>query len=183
MKPKINIYNEDCLIAMREMSDDQFDLAIVDVPYGIKEDGHRENNRSKLAKSKDYHKALWDQERPTKEYFNELFRISKNQIVWGANHLCDLFNAKSSCWIIWDKQNGDNNFADCEIAYTSFKSAVRMYKFRWAGMLQGDMKNKEFRIHPTQKPIKLYEWLLMNYAKEGDKILDFAIVTGKLFIL
>ena len=82
------------------------------------------------------------------------------------------FNVNSSCWIVWNKITGNSDFADCELAWTSFKTAVRMFTFQWAGMLQGDMKNKEQRIHPTQKPVSLYKWLLKNYAKEGDKILD-----------
>lgn len=83
-----------------------------------------------------------------------------------------LYNMDSSCWIVWDKLNGDNDFADCELAWTSFKSSVRKFEFRWAGMLQGNMKQKEIRIHPTQKPVALYSWILGRYAKNGDKILD-----------
>ena len=171
---KITITNEDCMELFKRTPDNYYSLSIVDVPYGIKEDGHRENHtRSKLAKSKKYHSELWNQDRPTEEYFIELKRVSKNQIIWGANHLTDLFNAKSSCWIVWNKKcAGGNHFADAELAYGSFSTAVRTFEFVWQGMIQGDMKNKEIRIHPTQKPVKLYEWLLMNYAKEGDKILD-----------
>ena len=84
----------------------------------------------------------------------------------------------ASCWVVWDKQNGDNDFADCELAWCSFPSAVRKFEFRWAGMLQGNMANKENRIHPTQKPVKLYEWLLTHYAKQGDKILDTHLGSG-----
>ena len=172
--------------AMKDMDDNQYDLAIVDPPYGIKEDGHRENHtRSKLAKSKKYHNALWNQSKPNKEYFNELIRVSVNQIIWGANHLADLFNSKSSCWIVWNKKvmsGKGNHFADCELAYGSFSTAVRSFEFEWQGMIQGDMKNKEKRIHPTQKPVKLYEWLLMNYAKEGDKILDTHLGSGSIAI-
>ena len=172
--------------AMKDMDDNQYDLAIVDPPYGIKEDGHRENHtRSKLAKSKKYHNALWNQSKPSKEYFNELIRVSVNQIIWGANHLADLFNSKSSCWIVWNKKvmsGKGNHFADCELAYGSFSTAVRSFEFEWQGMIQGDMKNKQKRIHPTQKPVKLYEWLLMNYAKEGDKILDTHLGSGSIAI-
>ena len=109
---------------------------------------------------------------PTADYFKELFRVSKNQIIWGANHFISLMPYDSSCWIVWNKENGDTDFADCELAWTSFKSAVRLFSFRWSGMLQGEMKHKEYRIHPTQKPIALYEWLLRKYAKEGDTVLD-----------
>lgn len=167
----IEILNIDCMEYMATQPDNAFDLAIVDPPYGIREDGHRENNRSKLAQSKKYHKALWDQERPSKEYFEQLFRISKNQIIWGANHLCDLFDARSSCWLVWDKNNS-GHFADCELAFASFDTAVRKFEFTWNGMLQGNMKEKEVRIHPTQKPIALYRWMLENYAEKGQRILD-----------
>ena len=100
------------------------------------------------------------------------YPISKNQIIFGANHFISRMPYDSSCWIVWDKVNGESDFADCELAWTSFKSAVRKFEFRWAGMLQGNMKNKEVRIHPTQKPVALYEWLLSRYAKVGDIILD-----------
>jgi site-specific DNA-methyltransferase (adenine-specific) len=163
-------YNIDCMELMEKYPDKHFDLAIVDPPYGIREDGHRENNRSKLAKSKNYHKALWDFPRPDYKYFDELFRVSKNQFIWGANNYPEYLK-QSSCWIVWDKDNS-GNFADCELAYGSFKTAVRRFKYRWNGMLQEDMKNKETRIHPTQKPVALYKWLLSNYAKQGDLILD-----------
>lgn len=107
-----------------------------------------------------------------------MFRVSKNQIIFGANHFIERINKNSSCWIVWDKDNGNSDFADCELAWTSFKTAVRKVKFRWNGMLQGDMKNKQERIHPTEKPIRLYEWLLKNYAKQGDKILDTHLGSG-----
>ncbi len=175
------IHNQDCLEAMKLMLDNQFDLAIVDPPYGIDMDGGNIGGNN-LTKAKDYTKKDWDKSAPSREYFIELKRVSKNQIIWGANHFIqNIPKANSSCWIVWDKDN-TGNFADCELAYTSFKSAVRKYKFRWNGMLQGDMKNKEHRIHPTQKPVKLYEWLLMNYAKEGDKILDTHLGSGSIAI-
>lgn len=170
------VFNRDCMEAMKEFPDKFFELAIVDPPYGIRQDGHRENNRSKLAVSRKYHKALWDQPRPSGEYFSELFRVSKNQIIWGANNYPEYLRP-SPCWIVWDKDNS-GNFADCELAYGSFETAVRKFEYRWNGMLQGDMKNKEDRIHPTQKPIALYKWLLKNYAKEGDKILDTHLGSG-----
>lgn len=167
------LYNMDCMEGMRKFPDKYFDLAIVDPPYGIGESGGRNHKRSNLAKATKY-KAFHghDKEPPTQEYFYELFRISKKQIIWGANHFIHLIPFDSSCWIVWDKQNDGSDFADCELAWTSFKSAVRKYAFRWNGMMQGDMKNKEVRIHPTQKPVALYSWLLNNYAKSGDKILD-----------
>ena len=166
-------YNMDCMQGMKEFPDKYFDLAIVDVPYGIGESGGKNHTRSKLAKAKDY-KAFSgnDLKPPDKEYFDELMRVSKNQIIWGANHFISKIPYDSSCWIVWDKDNGDNDFADCELAWTYFDTAVRRFKFRWAGMLQQNMKIKESRIHPTQKPVALYEWLLSRYAKPNDIILD-----------
>ena len=173
---RFTTYNVDMVLGdnmhfLRRFPDKYFDLAFVDPPYGIRQDGHRENDRSKLAKSKDYDKSLWDQPRPPREYFEQLERVSKNQIIWGGNHLIDLIGKRSPCWIVWDKDNS-GNFADCELAYTSFDTAVRKFKFRWNGMLQEDMKNKEQRIHPTQKPVGLYKMILKKYAKPGQKILD-----------
>jgi len=163
--------------------DNHFDLAIVDPPYGIKADSHVNNkSRTKLAKTKDYHKALWYQDIPSKEYFEQLFRISKNQIVWGANHFIQNMPKGSPCWIVWDKDNQGTDFADAELAWTSFRAAVRIFKYRWNGMLQKNMKRKEVRIHPTQKPVDLYKWLLHNYAKQGDKILDTHLGSGSIAI-
>lgn len=110
--------------------------------------------------------------RRQKNFFAELFRVSDNQIIFGANHFIDRIPFNSSCWIVWDKENGDSDFAHCELAWSSFNTAVRKFRFKWQGMLQGDMRHKEIRIHPNQKPVKLYEWLLTHYAKPGDKILD-----------
>lgn len=167
------VYNADCLEAMRAMPDKAFDLACVDVPYGIGEDGSTNKSRAVLATSKDYVPFTGnDLECPPQEYFDQLFRVSKNQIIWGANHFIERINKNSSCWIVWDKDNGATDFADCELAWTSFPTAVRKFKFRWQGMLQENMGNKEERIHPTQKPVALYDWLFYNYAKAGQTILD-----------
>ena len=171
---KTRSFNLDCIEFMQTVQDKFYDLAIVDSPYGIGESGKTNHSRGKLAKAKKYKPFKGeDKNAPSIEYFIELKRISKNQIIWGANHFIEnIPQANSSCWIVWDKINGETDFADSELAYTTFKKAVRNFRFQWQGMLQGDMKNKEIRLHPTQKPVKLYEWLLMNYAKEGDKILD-----------
>ena len=171
---KLNLTCEDNMELMARYPDNYFDLAIVDPPYGSNNilGGYTSKKGGGIANQKKYNNALWKQSAPEVEYFLELKRVSKNQIVWGANHFISKIPFDSSCWIVWDKLNGNNTFADCELAYTSFTTSVRKFKFRWQGMLQGDMKNKEIRIHPTQKPVKLYEWLLMNYAKEGDRILD-----------
>ncbi len=176
MPPEIRLFNEDCMIAMKGMKDNQYQLAIVDPPYGIGENGDRNASRSKLAIAKDYKPfAGGDREPPPKRYFDELQRVSVNQIVWGANHFISKIPYDSSCWIVWDKLNGATDFADCELAWASFRTAVRKFKFQWQGMLQGYSGNKarnEIRIHPNQKPVRLYEWLLKNYAKPGDKIID-----------
>lgn len=164
-------YNIDCIEYMRGIEDNYFDLAIVDPPYGIGEGSDKIKSRHHSQKK--YKTSNWDKESPNDEYFKELIRVSKNQIIWGANHFISKIPFDSSCWIVWDKDTGTCDFADAELAYTSFKTAVRSYKFTWNGFRQGyDYSNKEQRIHPTQKPVALYKWLLTNYAKQGDKILD-----------
>jgi len=183
----INITNEDNMELMARYEDNHFDLAIVDPPYGIGVGSIAYTNNVEiagngLAKRKDYSKDNdWDKNRPQKSYFKELFRVSKNQIIWGGNYFSDLLEPTKS-WVIWDKKIDEkytNNFADCEMAWAS-KGVARMLRLMWNGMLQHDMKNKEIRIHPTQKPVKLYEWLLMKYAKEGDKILDTHLGSGSI---
>lgn len=190
----IELLNTDCMEYMKTLKDNAFDLAIVDPPYGLGEAGKRsgtrcsktgsdkfwgtKNTRGTAILSTPFEDKGWDNEPPPIEYFTELKRVSKNQIIWGANHFADRIDITSSAWIVWDKDNGTSNFADCELAYTSFPTAVRMFKFRWSGMLQGDMKNKEKRIHPTQKPVKLYQWLLSKYAKKGDRVLDTHLGSG-----
>ena len=177
----VNIaYNVDCMEYMATLPDKAFDLAVVDPPYGIGESGNKNCTRSNLTRSKNYKDfAGCDKQTPPREYFLELSRVSKNQIIFGANHFADkLEHPQSSCWIVWDKENGKTDFADCELAWTSFKSAVRIFRFRWQGMLQGNMANKEVRIHPTQKPVALYTWIFSRYAKLGDKILDTHLGSG-----
>lgn len=172
-------FNRDCMDAMKEFPDGFFDLAVVDPPYGIGESGEKNHTRSCLAKSQEYKPfAGKDLQSPNKEYFEQLFRISKSQIVWGANHFISKIPIDSHCWLVWDKENGENDFADCELAWTSFSSAVRIFRFRWQGMLQGNMVNKEIRIHPTQKPVALYRFIFQRYAKRGDKILDTHLGSG-----
>lgn len=173
-------YNEDNITGMKRFPDKHFDLAICDPPYGSDniKGGYTSSRGGGLAKQKKYNNALWDQERPGPEYFTELFRVSKNQIMWGANHYISMMPRDASCWIVWDKANEKTHFADCELAWASFPTAVRKFTFRWSGCLQGDMKNKEIRIHPTQKPVQLYKWLLTHYAQPGDKILDTHLGSG-----
>jgi len=167
---------------MARYEDNYFDLAIVDVPYGIDVTNQSQGKGGGVAKKIEYKKTDWDKVAPNKEYFKELFRVSKNRIIWGANHFISRIPYDSSCWIVWDKDNGGSDFADCELAWTNFKTSVRKIKWKWSGMLQQNMKNKEQRIHPTQKPVKLYEWILMKYAKEGDKILDTHLGSGSIAI-
>lgn len=148
-------------------------LAIVDPPYGIGEDGQSNHSRGggKAAyKATLYAIKDWDKKPMPKTYFDELRRVSHYQIIWGANHFISRLPYDSSCWLVWDKQNSTSDFADCELAWTNFKSAVRLTRFKWNGMLQGNMKQKESRIHPTQKPVALYRWLLENYAEPLNKI-------------
>jgi site-specific DNA-methyltransferase (adenine-specific) len=184
--PSSEVYLEDCVKALKRYADNHFDLAIVDPPYGI---GASADSRvggsytvnmggvKRKVAAKQYTAKDWDFEKPTTEYWNELFRVSKNQIVWGGNYFVE--NLKdSACWLVWNKRNGENNNADCELAWTSFKTAVRMFDWKWNGMLQQNMKDKEERMHPTQKPVALYDWLLMNYAKPNDLILDTHLGSG-----
>ncbi len=169
----IDLKNQDCLEAMRQMTDNQFDLAIVDPPYGI---GASEMTMGS-GKNKKYKKGKkWDNETPSIEYFNEVQRVSKNQIIWGGNYFTDKLTT-SRCWIFWDKGiNGDCDFADGELAWCSFDKVLRIAKIRYKGFLGAD----KIRIHPTQKPVKLYEWILDNYAKEGQTILDTHLGSGSI---
>ena len=176
MKPtdilgNIKLYNADCMEVMKTFKDKQFSLAIIDPPYGIGMDKTHFKTKSSNSKPTDYNAKDWDSTIPNKEYFAELMRVSKNQIIWGGNYFVENLT-NSSCWVVWDKDNGDSIHADCELAWTSFKTGVRKIKWLWHGMRQQNMKSKEKRIHPTQKPVQLYKWLLQNYAKEGDTILD-----------
>ena len=174
----IELLNCDCMEYMATVPDKYFDLAIVDPPYGIDINNQSQGKGGGVARKIDYTKKDWDKTAPEIIYFNELRRVSKNQIIWGANHFISRLPIDSSCWVVWDKDNGETDFADCELAWTSFKTAVRRFKWTWAGMRQQNMKNKEERIHPTQKPIALYKWLLMNYASEGNLILDTHLGSG-----
>lgn len=185
-------YNMDCMEGMKDYPDNFFDLAIVDPPYGIgiqsmqfTKTGKRKSSRYAAAKSRDYRRTEeWDI-KPKPEYFKELFRVSKKQIIWGGNYFTDIL-PPSKTFIVWDKRCQDtmtNDFADCEQAWCSNNMGVaRMFRYLWNGMLQGDMKNKEERFHPTQKPVALYKWILSNYAKEGDIILDTRVGSASSLI-
>jgi site-specific DNA-methyltransferase (adenine-specific) len=160
----------DCKDGMAMIPDKAIDLVLTDPPYGINIGGTKTIGGTKLACTKVYGKHDWDKEIPKKEVFDEIFRISENQTIFGGNYFVEYLR-NSSCWLVWDKNNS-GGFADCELAWTSFKSAVRKFKYTWNGMLQEDMKNKEYRHHPTQKPAELMRWILENYSKEGDLICD-----------
>ena len=197
----INITNEDNMELMARYSDNHFDLAIVDPPYGInvakmaytQEDNRpvkQSNGGTLRVKKLKYKHGDWDRNPANVIYLNELLRVSKNQIIWGVNYMD--FHLKGGR-IIWNKCVPKGvSFSDCEIAYCSLFNGVRMVTYMWAGMMQGSSSNwniqegnkklNEKRIHPTQKPIKLYEWLLTNYAKPNQKILDTHLGSGSIAI-
>jgi site-specific DNA-methyltransferase (adenine-specific) len=162
----IEITNEDNMLLMARYPDNYFDLAIVDPPYGIGESGKkRENTTSdkwKAPTKKVHNVKEWDNQAPSQEYFNELKRVSKNQIIWGGNYFIDKIQTPSMGWIFWDKKNGDSDFSDGELAYTSFNKGLRKFEWLWNGFQK---QRPEERIHPTQKPVALYEWILQKYAK------------------
>lgn len=187
-----DLTNENNIELMSRYPDNYFDLAIVDPPYGInaskpskKTHKAKQKNGSILnVKQKEYTPKDWDNKPPSNEYFEELFRVSKNQIIWGCNYYdFPLVGGR----IVWDKMNGETDQFGCEIAYNSKGNRTDIVRFLWSGMIQGvtpskcvkiagkqqgNKKLNEKRFHPTQKPVKLYEWLLLNHAQEGDKILD-----------
>jgi len=183
--PDIQLLKVDCMEYMRDCEDNAFDLAICDPPYfsGPNISGYYGKGYSSLGVQRaKYYQDCKHWSVPEKEYFTELMRVSRNQIIWGANHFAGLFDSSSSAWLIWDKDNGASTFADAEIAYTSFSGAVRIIKYMWNGMHQGQMGgNKslnENRIHPTQKPVALYNRVLEKYAESGQRILDTHLGSG-----
>jgi len=163
---------------MARYPDGYFELAIVDPPYGLGDrlvKGGYKGKMGTLRKMADNKVESWDDKIPPSEFFIELKRVSKNQIIWGGNYFLD-FLGKTDGFIVWDKMNGTNPMADAELAWQNIKGTTRM--FRWHHFSGGITK----KIHPTQKPIALYEWILMNYAKEGDKILDTHLGSGSIAI-
>lgn len=180
VQPFLSLYNVDCMEYMKTLPDNAFDLAIVDPPYGINIGAlsftdPTKNGSTAACNRKDYRGISdWDANVPDSNYFKELKRVSKNQIIWGWNYYVEHLSS-CKCYIVWDKKTEDkysNDFADCETAWTSFDRPAIVYRYLWSGMLQSDMKNKEKRIHPTQKPVNLYKRILDDFAKPGDKILD-----------
>jgi site-specific DNA-methyltransferase (adenine-specific) len=168
MKSKSEVFNMDCIDGMKQYPDNYFELAIVDPPYGI--NVNVSMGRRKGDKKSEYHKfAGNDSSIPNADYFNELKRISVNQIIWGGNYMTE-FLAPSPCWILWDKGFSEEvTFAQFELAWTSFNTSAKKFD---------KTPNQQNRIHPTQKPVSLYKWILNKYAKEGDKILDTHLGSG-----
>ena len=163
----LDLYHCDCMELLRQTPDNYYSLALVDPPYGIGEDGGKARTRG--SKKTNGVKKGWDNSRPELEYFIELLRVSKNQIVWGGNYFADLLPA-SRCWLYWQKNMG-GDFADGELAWTSFDKVLKQYTKR----------SETFnRIHPTQKPVDLYDWIITNYTKENEKILDTHFGSGSI---
>ena len=190
LSDKITITNEDNMALMARYPDGYFDLAIVDPPYGINADEAQNNaalqrikanGKSKAGKGyKLYKKSEWDNSIPNKGYFDELFRVSKNQIVWGGNYMTE-FLPSSMSWIIWDKGQRDFSLADGEMAWSSFHKAMRIFEFSRANCIKSNNTMTE-KFHPTAKPFELYKWILDKYAKPGDKILDTHLGSGSIAI-
>ena len=172
----MNITNEDNMELMARYPDKYFDLAIVDPPYGIKRDGHFQEKKPTKGGRKNFEFKGWDSQTPNKKYFDELFRVSKNQIIWGGNYMTE-FLSPSMGWIVWRKNRGNFTSSDAELAYSSFQRALREYTKNPIVLV-----SEGGTIHPTQKPICLYKWLLTNYANEGDKILDTHLGSGSIAI-
>ena len=176
--PFLSLFHADCMEIMKQYPDKYFDLAIVDPPYGITnnlEIGFGDKKSGRVNRANKWGEKDWDKERPTNDYFNELFRVSKNQIIWGGNYFADIL-PQSEKWIVWDKMQRVNQ-SDCELAYTSFKGALRIFQYH-CSKLQGFQNPNRF--HPTEKPISLYEWQLQLFAKEGDLILDTHLGSGSI---
>lgn len=186
----LKITNEDNMELMARYPDKYFDLAIVDPPYGIGADKAQNNSAEQRIKAngkskagrgwKLYKKTDWDNTIPDEKYFNELFRVSKNQIIWGGNYMTNFLKPKMG-WVIWNKMQREFSLADGEMAWTSFDKALRIFDMSRSEALQNNNQHGE-RTHPTAKPYKLYKWLLKNYAKEGDKILDTHLGSGSIAI-
>ena len=154
---------------MKDIPDNAFDLAIVDPPYGIQQ-GNLTGFKKKNIQHEQNKKCIECDNIPDKKYFQELFRISKNQIIWGMQYIADYLPSFSQL-IIWDKKTGNNFFADGESAYCSIKGTLRIFRHQWCGAFK-DSERKDKAIHVNQKPVALYKWLLTNYAKPGDKLFD-----------
>ena len=171
------IVHGDCLEIMADMPDGCVDAVVTDPPYGIGESAGRNKSRSCLAIAKDYGNAEWDNERPPHEAFDAMRRVSREQVIFGGNYFTD-YLPPSASWISWDKDNGETDFADVELAWTSHDRAARKVRWRWQGMLQEPGAPRDKRVHPTQKPLGLMVWVLENYTAWGDIILDLFCGSG-----
>lgn len=175
--PISEVHNVDCIQFMKQFPDKHFDLAIVDPPYGLNFGSFNRTNKSKSGqsvKANKYHNANWDDSIPTDEYFEELFRVSNFAIIWGGNYFP---LPPTKCFVFWYKHQPVSNFADGELAWTNFNKPALCFDYPYFGNTEGGSKASE-KIHPTQKPIALYEWLLANFAKPGFKILDTHLGSG-----
>jgi site-specific DNA-methyltransferase (adenine-specific) len=169
---KNEVFNMDCIEGMKKYPDNYFELAIVDPPYGIGIDGQKKSiNKNAKHNRKEHVKKDWDNKIPDKNYFTELFRVSKNQIIWGGNYFTEFLNP-TKAWIFWYKGQRDLTMSDGEMAWTSFNTVTRQIEINRAELI------KQNTFHPTEKPYKLYKWILNKYAKEGDKILDTHLGSG-----
>ena len=171
----INLIHGDSLQALKGYDENHFDVAIVDPPYGIDVTKMTLGNAKKKLKSKE---KDWDNEVPSEAYFKELFRVSKNQLIWGGNYF-DLPNSRF--WIVWDKNNGESDFADGEMCWGSFDKPMRIKRVNWCGSACKHETGQN-KIHPTQKPIALYKWLIDKYTNENDLILDTHLGSGSIAI-
>ncbi len=192
-------FKGDCMDFMQSHTDKFWDVAIPDPVYGIDGNSHRQNkNRGRIAHSRDYHMALWGQPQTDSRYFDELFRVSKHQFIFGGNYFEALgtpfktprrgeaeewISKNPKGWILWDKCNGTTDFNDFELIWTSMDIETRIFRFMWSGFMQGksiheghimrgDKSKNVVRIHPTEKPPQIYQWLYLNFTKSGDKVLD-----------
>lgn len=172
-KPGFNLYNADCMDLMKTYPDNHFELAIVDPPYGIETRGNAQDRFRDGMQLNTVNDA-----KPTPEYFKELFRVSENRIIWGYNWLSDML-PKCREFIFWYKHQPVITFADGELAWSSFQRTAKCFDLPF---YEANQENKVSKVHPTQKPVKLYKWLLKNYAKEGDKILDTHMGSGSIAI-
>ena len=177
------ITHADCLEVLKQLPDKCIDLILTDPPYGINIAKTGQVGGNNKAAATDYGAAEWDNDIPSREIFDEMFRVSKNQIIFGGNYFVDRLGVNSPCWIVWDKNNS-GNFAPCELAFTSFPCALKKYAWTWNGMIQEDMKNKEIRIHPTQKSVPLLKMILADFydRESGGIVADFFSGSGSTAI-
>ncbi len=169
---KVNkIITGDCIEVMEDWPDNCVDLVLTDPPYGIGESNQHNASRGKWADPTDYGNYVWDKNKISDKHIYETCRVGQNQVIFGGNYYGKVLG-DTNCYIVWDKDNGQSDFADCELAWTSFKSAVRLIKWKWQGMLQEAGHPKDYRQHPTQKPLGVMKWILGRYSRPNDLILD-----------